>query len=344
MPQDAFQAESEGRLSIHGFVRGSRGEVPISILVDTGCDVSCIASDSAKRLGLRTRRMAEPVFSSLADGSLSKVEHESELEFRVDSYTSTVYVTIINGSLQPHDMLLGMDWMIKADPKVSFNPLSFRVRSGGREHELNAVRPEGEPFFCGSHGYADPKGHPQSGGGRYREPREISSGMFGGRGGGHDHGHHCDDCDGSDGGSEGDDYDDLMEALAQKLQQFGHGHGHSPFWEDFGHGRGYGMPVCARLSAGHRSGCHSKGRRRRTHASHGGGGHSRSRGHHHGRAVVCAAKKNTVEPKKKWHDWREVFGLGRKETSKKCKSSSDGLKIYKMSAVKPLAERGRARH
>lgn len=102
---------------------------------------------SIRRLGLATRRLAHPIRVSIADGSVHMINLEAKLRLRIGSYECEMWVHESAGTLPHEDMLLGMEWLNKENPKICFRPLSMMVRG----HDL--TKPKPLKGFCGEHGY-----------------------------------------------------------------------------------------------------------------------------------------------------------------------------------------------
>lgn len=142
---------------LHGVAIVKGIEKPIAIMVDTGCTTSCIPKRNAQYLGLPQNRRHHTKHVSLADGSVCCITHEAMITFRIAHYFCTIRVDISQGSLDPQDMLLGMDWLTKTNPRVGFNPLSLKVISSkGLKHELVSAKPPARQRYCSKHGYRCP--------------------------------------------------------------------------------------------------------------------------------------------------------------------------------------------
>ena len=128
---------------------------PISILVDTGCTTSCMPEKTARKLGLTIRRRRRPLVAVLADGSRKPITHHAILTFRLSQHiTYKLQIHMTGGTLEPHDMLLGMDWLTQVNPKVGFKPLSLKITDkSGADVEIMGKRPTGAEH-CPVHGYA----------------------------------------------------------------------------------------------------------------------------------------------------------------------------------------------
>lgn len=162
------EARNMGRndmIVLHGVSITNGRERPIAILVDTGCSKSCMPRQSIRRLGLPTRRLKHSMTARIADGSTYEITFEAKLTFRIGNYKCSLWVHESAGTLQTQDMLLGMEWMSRENPKICFKPLSMKVRG----HELTV---QSAPHsYCDGHGY----NCPEQGGGLKRPPRRGRS-------------------------------------------------------------------------------------------------------------------------------------------------------------------------
>ncbi|KAK5082336.1 hypothetical protein LTR05_007482 [Lithohypha guttulata] len=89
----------------------------------------------------------------MADGSTHEIKYETILDIRIGKYRVKWKFEVGAGTLEPQDMLLGMDWLQKLNPQISFRPLALKVNGpDGRSYELI-----GSPTrdWCGTHGYED---------------------------------------------------------------------------------------------------------------------------------------------------------------------------------------------
>ena len=107
------------------------GGCSISMMVDTGCTISCMPRPHIERLGLPIRRLRDPVTVAIADGSRHQITHEAKLVFRIGGYQSTLWIQESAGMLRSCDMLLGMEWMMAENPMICFSPLSMQL--GGQD-------------------------------------------------------------------------------------------------------------------------------------------------------------------------------------------------------------------
>lgn len=151
---------------------------PVAILVDTGCSDSGIAQSTARALRVPRRRLRRPKYASLADGSTTKITHFTTLDIIVGSFKSKWQFDIMPGTLEPDDFLLGMDWLTKHNPKISFRPLAMQIAHNGKQHQILAKRPP--KAFCADHGYAHHRAKVH-GHGRRNPGRNVVGvgGMFG---------------------------------------------------------------------------------------------------------------------------------------------------------------------
>ena len=145
---------------LHGIANVHGREVPLSLLIDSGCSKSVVYEEWAQQIGLPQREKRHATYAAIADGSLVRVRKEAILDFKIGAYPDRVEVNVIPGRSQNIDGLLGMDWLRRVDPKVSFRLLSLKVKDrNGKEHELTGHKPRGgRQGFCPKHGHQCPDG------------------------------------------------------------------------------------------------------------------------------------------------------------------------------------------
>lgn len=139
-------------LVIHAKIvlRGRR--LPVALTVDTGCTESTISEASAKALKVPRQPLRRQKQAMIADGGMIKITHETTLNVQVGSFEWKGTFDISPGTLGSEDFLLGMDFMVKYNPKISFRPLAMRVARNGKTHDVLAKRPA--KGWCDNHGYA----------------------------------------------------------------------------------------------------------------------------------------------------------------------------------------------
>ena len=128
--------ETHGRLLLYqGEIRGR----PLKILVDSGASANFVAAPVLEKLKLSWRKKSHEDQVKLADGTVLASDRLATIPFSVSSYKDTDHFHILP-QLAGFDMVLGMDWLSRINPKMDWRSGIAHFDFGSHSHVLVPVQ------------------------------------------------------------------------------------------------------------------------------------------------------------------------------------------------------------
>lgn len=122
-------------LEIQGTIQDSIQDTsyPATLLVDSGCSLSCIDRNYVRRKGLRAYKLSKPLPAYNADGTPNEggtVTHYVRITLRLKGHEENLILPITTLSRQ--DIFLGLDWLGKHNPTIDWATKKIAFPNGIR--------------------------------------------------------------------------------------------------------------------------------------------------------------------------------------------------------------------
>ena len=124
--------EEHGRLLLfQGNLRGR----PVRVLVDSGASANFVAAPVLEKLKLSWKKKSHADMVKLADGTVLSSDKLAYFPFSVSSYSDKDNFHILP-SLEGFDLVLGMDWLRRVNPRVDWRSGIIHFDFGSHSHTL----------------------------------------------------------------------------------------------------------------------------------------------------------------------------------------------------------------
>lgn len=126
---------SDGKPALR--LRGSLCGVPLTVLIDSGAERDCVSSHFLRRHGIR---YLPPQHSQIAvqlpDGQQKQCGILDTAHFCIDDYQDRLDLAV--AELEGEDLILGMPWLDRLNPRVDWRTRSLTLRANNKEHHFQA--------------------------------------------------------------------------------------------------------------------------------------------------------------------------------------------------------------